>query len=65
MYFFFSNANSLSRNPGPPLNSAPSFINTQSLALPPAAGATLTPTIPSSASSSLVYNKPPLWGPLG
>lgn len=55
---------SLNRNTGPPLNSVSPF-NTPSLALPPAPGPSLAPTISSSAPSSLVYNKPALWGPMG
>lgn len=59
--FYF---NSLNRSTVPPLNSASPF-NTPSLALPPTTGPTLTPTVSSSAPSSLVYNKPPLWAPMG
>lgn len=59
----FFNFNSLNRSTVPPLNSALPF-NTQSLALPPTSGPTLVPIV-SSASSSLVYNKPQLWAPMG
>lgn len=49
---------------GSSINSASPF-STPSLALPSAASSPLVPTIPSSAPSSLVYNKPQLWGPMG
>lgn len=64
IYLFNLMLNSLNRNTGPALNSASPF-NTPSLVLPPTVAPPLAPTVPSSASSSLVYNKTPLWGPLG
>lgn len=63
--YILSNFNNLNRSTGPSINSASPF-STPTLALPPpAVGPSLTPTVPSSAPSSLVYNKPQIWGPLG
>ncbi|XP_050521494.1 uncharacterized protein LOC126894483 isoform X2 [Daktulosphaira vitifoliae] len=44
---------------------SPSPFNAASIALPPVAAPSLTPNVPASAPSSLVYNKTPLWGPMG